>query len=549
MKTPDDTTVQVAAQPQFEFAGPLLPDFTRLHARWYPDKPALIDEQQTLTWGELDRRVNAVANGLRAMGVGRGDSVAILLENCVEYLEMLYGIWAAGAVTVPLNLAVTDDGLLRMLEDASVRVLFCSPAQQGRLAARLGKVASLLPGGVIVHDGADGAYVRWRSVQSTGRPQVTIGDEDPCNIIYSSGTTALPKGIKHLHRRRIQSIYELALAHRYHYGAVSICPIGLFSNTAWGTLLCSLIVGATCIIRRQFTPEAWIEDVERYRVTHAMMVPIMFQRILDAPNFRPEAVKSVQAVLSGGAPLFEGLKRRVMENFSCAVIELYGLTEGFMTTLQPEEAEGRLASVGKPVRGNDYILLDDADEEVAWGGAGEICVRSVHWMVGYHNRPDATREATFIDDHGVQWLRTGDVGRTDQDGYLYIIDRKKDMILSGGQNIYPTDIEAVMTGHPQVAEVGVIGVPDERWGETPIAIVVLRPGGAGADTAHAICEWTNQRVGKWQRIREVCIVETLPRNPNGKILKRELRKSHVAGAGTAAPATQYKRDRQGKVDS
>ncbi len=541
MSNPDSTSTTLP--PRFEFSGPLLPDFVRLHARWYPDKPAVADEEVTLTWGELDRRSNAVANGLRSLGVRNGDSVAILLENCVEYVEILYGAWKAGAVVVPLNLAVNESGLMMMLQDAAVRVLVCSLVQQQRLAGRLGEAASLLADGVIVHDGASGAYVRWRDSQDTGQPAVTIGDDEPCNIIYSSGTTALPKGIKHVHRRRVQSIYELAMAHRYHYGAVSICPIGLYSNTAWGSLMCSLIVGGTCLIRRRFDPEAWIEDVERHQVTHAMMVPIMFQRILDAPNFRPAAVKSVQAVLSGGSPLFEGLKRRVMENFSCAVIELYGLTEGFMTTLQPEETEGRLASVGKPVRGNDYILLDDDDQPVAWGGTGEICVRSVHWMIEYHNRPDATREAMFIDSRGVQWLRTGDIGRTDEDGFLYIVDRKKDMILSGGQNIYPADIEAVMVGHPLVAEVGVIGVPDATWGETPVAIVVLRPGSAAGNVAPAILEWTNQQVGRRQRLREVRIVETLPRNPNGKILKRELRQTYVAAGEAESRATGPRENR------
>lgn len=520
-----------APEARFEFPGPLLPDFVRLNARWYPSQPAIIDEHVTLTWEELDRRSSAVANGLLALGVGRGDSVAILLENGVEYVEILYGIWKAGAVTVPLNLAVPESGLEMMLKDAAARVLFCSPAQQARLAARLDVVDALRPGGVMVHDGPAGAYARWRDAQPSSRPPVTIGDEDACNIIYSSGTTSLPKGIKHLHRRRIQSIHELALGHRYHYGAVSICPIGLYSNVAWGSLLCSLIVGGTCIIRQRFDPPAWISDVERYRVTHAMMVPIMFQYILDAPNFRPEAVQSLHAVLSGGSPLFEGLKRRIMENFSCAVIELYGLTEGFMTMLQPEEAEGRLASVGKPVRGNDYLLLDDDDHEVPWGGTGEICVRSVHWMIGYHNRPDATREAMFIDGEGIQWLRTGDVGRTDQDGYLYIVDRKKDMILSGGQNIYPADIEAVMIGHPRVAEVAVIGVPDDRWGETPVAVVVAKPGGDQSGLAGELLQWTNQHVGKRQRIREVRVAGVLPRNPNGKVLKRELRRTFVAGTG------------------
>jgi len=512
---------------QFEIQMPLLPDMVRLNARWYPSKAAVIDEQRSLSWRELDRASNQIANGLRALGVGRGESVAILMENSVEYLEVLYGIFKSGATAVPLNLAVTESGLTMMLRDAAARVLFCTATQFRRLAEHLADVGSLVPDGVIVHEAEGLNYASWRDAQSDAAPEVRIADDDPCNIIYSSGTTSTPKGIKHIHRRRIQSIYELALGHRYHYGAISICPIGLYSNIAWASILCSLLVGGTCVIRRSFEPEAWIEDVKRYGVTHTMMVPIMFQRVLEAPNFTAEAVSSLQAIISGGSPLYESLKQRLGENFrGCAVIELYGLTEGFMTMLQPEEAEGKLRSVGKPVRGNDYILLDDQDREVPWGGTGEICVRSVHWMIEYHNRPEATREAMFIDAKGLTWLRTGDIGRTDEEGYLYITDRKKDMILSGGQNIYPADIELVMAEHPLVAEVGVIGVPDQKWGETPIAVVVLREN-APPDAAQQLLRWTNERVGKRQRIRSVVIRENLPRNPNGKILKRELRKEFM----------------------
>jgi acyl-CoA synthetase (AMP-forming)/AMP-acid ligase II len=223
--------------------------------------------------------------------------------------------------------------------------------------------------------------------------------------------------------------------------------------------------------------------------------------------------------------LFAGLKQKAIDELGCAVIELYGLTEGFMTTLQPEDAEGRLASVGKPVCGNDLILLDDDDNLLGLGDSGEICVRSVHWMIEYHNRPDATEEAMYIDPEGRQWLRSGDIGRVDEEGFLFIVDRKKDMILSGSQNIYPTDIEAIMSEHPQISEVTVIGIPHEKWGETPLALVVLREA-AGERTEEEILQWTNERVGKRQRINGVEIRQDLPRNPNGKVLKRELRKEY-----------------------
>jgi len=514
---------------KFDIKAPLLPDFVRLHGKWYPHKAAIIDEEKILTWSEIDQGSNQVAHGLKALGIGKGDSVAILMSNCVEYAEILFGVFKSGAVVVPLNVAVNEDGLETMLRDAEVRVMFFTPDQYPRMASRLDGIESMVPAGRFVVGGDDSgaapAYETWRSGQDDTDPDIAIDDDDPCNIIYSSGTTGMPKGIKHVHRRRTQSMYELALAHRYHFGTISICPIGLYSNIAWASLFCSLIVGATCVIQRQFDASSWIDTVEKYGVTHTMMVPLQFQRVLEAPNFSSAAVASLEAVISGGSPLFEGLKKQVIEQLGCDVIELYGLTEGFMTTLQPEEAAGKLSSVGKPVRGHDYVLLDDDDNELPWGSTGEICARSVHWMVEYHKRPEATREAMYIDASGLQWLRTGDIGRVDEDGYLYIVDRKKDMILSGSQNIYPADIEAIMVEHPDVSEATVIGVPHETWGETPLALVVLKSG-SDANCAGDLLEWTNERVGKRQRISAVEIRQELPRNPNGKVLKRELRKQY-----------------------
>ncbi len=512
---------------QFDFPGPLLPDMVRLHGKWHPSRIALIDEEKSLSWSALDAASNQVANGLRKLGIGRNDSVAIIMSNCVEYVEILYGVFKAGAIVVPLNLAVNEDGLAAMLKDSDARAVFLTPPEWTRMKSLLGQVESLSAEAVFIHGTATAgqAYETWRNSQDSHDPGIAIGHNDPCNIIYSSGTTGVPKGIKHVHGRRIQSIYELGTAHRYRYGAVSICPIGLYSNIAWGSMLCPLIMGGTMVIQKAFNPESWIEAVQKHKVTHSMMVPLQIQKILDAANFSTAAVASLEAIISGGSPLFSGLKQRAIEQLDCAVIELYGLTEGFMTTLQPEDAEGRLASVGKPVCGNDYILLDDDDRQLPWGETGEICVRSVQWMVEYHNRPEATLETMYIDPAGLQWLRTGDVGRVDAEGFLYIVDRKKDMILSGSQNIYPTDIEAIMAEHPLISEVAVIGIPHEKWGETPLALVVLRPG-SGEGIGDEILAWTNERVGKRQRLHAVEIRVDLPRNPNGKILKREVRKDY-----------------------
>lgn len=503
---------------QFRISSPLLHEYIPLHAKWKPNKAALIDNDVELTWSELEVRTNQVANGLLSLGLAKGDSVAILMDNCVEYAEIIYGIFKAGGVAVPLNLAVPAQGLAAMLKDAAVDIIFVGPDQLDSMQ-NLDDIG-VQPRHVIVRQ--PGGYTDWRNAFEGMPCGVVVDDSDPVNIIYSSGTTGLPKGIKHGARNRCQAIMEVCIGHRYHEAAVSICPIGLYSNIAWASLLTTLVVGGTCVIRKAFDVEDWLVHVEQYGVTHTMMVPLMFQRILDHSAFNSERVRSLQAVISGGSPLYAELKQQIADRFNCAVIELYGLTEGFMSCLQPEEAKGRLASVGKPMGGGDYIILDNNDNVLPWGEAGEICVRSVHWMIEYHNRPDATAEAQFVDDSGKMWLRTGDIGRTDEDGYLYIVDRKKDMILSGGQNIYPADIEAILVTHPAVAEATVIGIPHEQWGETPLALVVLY------ETHHATCEnelreWVNSRVGSRQKVSAVECRATLPRNPNGKVLKRELR--------------------------
>lgn len=521
---------------QFEIQFPLLHDLVRLHGKWYPDKLAMIDERKSLTWSAIDSTSNQIANGLHELGIGRGDSVAIIMTNCVEYVEIIVGIWKAGAVVVPLNLSVSEDAMELMLADAGTRAVFLTPVEYQRISGRFAGVNSLLPNGIFVYGAADTDtardYEAWRNKQNPLDTGIAVDPNAPCNIIYSSGTTGIPKGIKHVFGRRVNAGYELALAHRYHYGAVGLCPIGLYSNIAWATLFGSFITGSTCVMQRSFDPQTWVRAVEEYRITHTMMVPLQVQYVLEAPNFSTAAVSSLQVVISGGSPLFSELKQRATTELDCAIIELYGLTEGFMTSLQPEESEGRLASVGKPVRGNDYIILDNEDQPLGWGNSGEICVRSIHWMSEYHNRPDATAEAMYTDEAGRQWLRTGDIGRVDRDGYLFIIDRKKDMILSGSQNIYPADIEAVMVTHPAIAEVAVIGIPHEKWGETPLALAVLKD--RSGHSAEEILAWTNERVGKRQRISGIEIRDNLPRNPNGKVLKREIRKEYWASEPPAA---------------
>ena len=503
----------------FDSHAPLLPEILSLHGKWKGEKTALICGSETVSWAEFDRATNQVANCLNAQGIGRGHTVAVLMTNSRQMVEALVGIMKSGACSVPLNLSVSSDAVAAMLKDAGVSAIFASADQKNRLTDFLDQnpnIPCLLAGA---------EFEAFKHRASEAFPAATIEGDDPLNIIYSSGTTGMPKGIVQTHRGRRDWAYDLCIALRYTSASRTLFTIGLYSNISWVGMLCTLLAGGTMVIHHSFDATAALTAIQDRQITNFAMVPIQLQRLLEAQDSNKFNLGSVQAIMSCGSPLHADLKEQLFQRLGdTTVIELFGLTEGVITTLDPEEAAGRMASVGKPLIGTDIKIVGDDDKEVTVGQSGEIVGIGRALMPAYLNRPDATDEATWVGPDGRAWLRTGDVGQLDQDGYLYVVDRKKDMILSGGQNIYPQDIEAILITHGSVNDVAVIGVPSKKWGETPLAVVVQEPG--AAQNCEAILQWANSRLGKQQRLSGLIFSESLPRNPNGKILKRKLRQEH-----------------------
>ncbi len=509
----------------FDASTPLLPELIALHARWRRTKPALVVEggatPLVVTWAELDAAANRVANALLRDGLTPGRAVALATENGPAAVSALLGIIKAGGVATPLNLTISDTALGAMIADCDPHTVLAGATQATRLEPFIGRRRRI----------ALGTAAGWRDFEAwvaespPTPPHAHVGDDDPINIIYSSGTTGRPKGIVHTHRRRLDWAQDLAVALRYHGAARTLCTLPLYSNISWVMLLCTWVAGGTFYLASRFEAGHFLELLGRERITHTAMVPVQFQRVVDHPAFDSSDLSSMQAMMSCGSPLHPELKATLLRTFPCGVIELYGLTEGVITTLDPEDAPGRVESVGHPLPGTDLKIVDDEGREAPPGMPGEIVSRGRIVMAGYLNRPDASAEATWIDPRGRRWLRTGDIGRVDDDGFLYIVGRKKDMILSGGQNIYPADIEAVLIGHPDVSDAAVIGVPSERWGETPLAVV--EPAAGRRPDPDALMQWLNERVGRFQRVSGVELTDELPRNPNGKVLKRVLRERHT----------------------
>jgi len=517
---------------QFDVPEVTIPDIITSHAKWHPKKTALVFGLRRVSWREFNSRINRVAHALLELGLRQGDKVSLLSGNRIEMAEIIFGTLKAGGVIVPLSAMVPGEGLARMIADSDSKALFADPLMGMIIAPHRPQLTQVLPAGFFsVGFAAEGwAPYETRLAQVPDQdPGIPLRYADDFNIIYSSGTTGTPKGIVHTHAARRDFALALAVDLRIDSSSIPILSTPMYHNGTWMIMLPALIAGATTVIMEHFDPRGFLELVQKERGTHTFFVPTQFIVVMGLPDFEKFDVSSLKIMVSAGAPLRRDTKEQILKKFTRNLLELYGLTEGIGSTLEPEEMEGKIGSVGTPIAGTDIRIIDDQGRELSWGGIGEIVGYSPGLLRGYYRQPEKTAEAIWKDEAGRTYLKTGDVGKFDEDGFLYILDRKKDMILSGGINIFATDIEEVVARHPAVLDVAVIGVPHEKWGETPLALVVRKPGAAAGEDA--IKDWANPQLAKFQRLSRVEFRDSLPRSPIGKVLKRVLREPYWQEGG------------------
>ncbi len=525
------TVINVSA----ELAAPTfrdLPARIAAHAAARPGAPAVRCGGVIREWAALDARMDRFAAGLQGLGVAPGDKVAILARPSVAYVEAFLGALRAGACVVPLSNMASGDTLAAMIADSDAKVLMIDAAQRAAIDPLRPRLGAIVAGGWIGLDfGGDG----WRDAEewlatALARPHpVAIRPEDDFNIIYSSGTTGVPKGIVHSHGVRAMTC-DGYRGFGYDTDTVTLLATPLYSNTTLVALLPTLAWGGYAVLMPKFDVEGYLALATEVRATITMLVPVQYERLLANAAFERADLSSFKMKLSTSAPLRAPIKRQILERWPGGLVEVYGLTEGGGSCrLFAHHHPDKLHTVGKPAAGADIRIVDEDGNELPPGQPGEIVGRSGVMMKGYHKRDEATDAMLWRDREGRVFFRSGDMGRFDEDGFLVLLDRKKDMIISGGFNIYAADIEAVLGRHPDVADLAVIGVPSKEWGETPLALVVPRTG--AATTSEDIKAWANERLGKTQRISAVEFRADLPRSTIGKVLKRELREPYWAAQG------------------
>jgi fatty-acyl-CoA synthase len=492
---------------------PLTPlDFLARARRLFSSRVGIVDGRERWTYAEFAARCDRQAHTLRDLGVQPGDRVAWLCGNTHELLEAYYGVLLAGAVLLPLNIRLAAAELRFCVDDAGATLLFRHPDQLD-----LGDATRTITLGA--------EYEALLAAQpGTQFEPPPVDESAPAELFYTSGTTGDPKGVVLTHRNLYLHAVHSALTNGLSGDDVILHTISLFHVNGWGTPHYVTGLGGVHVLLPRFDADEVLHLAERERVTRLFLVPTMVTALLASPRFDGTDLASLKQISVGGAPTPPSLLAEAEDRFGCEVICGYGMTESSPTLTRSLDKPGepksrqRRVTTGLPILGVDARVLDDNDDEVPWDGEtpGEICARSNHVMHGYWHRPEETADALRGG-----WLRTGDIAVVDPDGYLTIVDRKKDLIISGGENVSSVQVENVIASHPAVLEVAVVGTPDARWGEVPQAWVTLRRD--AQVTERDIIDWVRERLAHFKAPKQVVFVDELPKGGTGKILKSELR--------------------------
>jgi len=517
-----------------------LGDAPRLHGRERGGDLAFNFEGRNTTYAEFDRHTAQVANGLTALGVAHGARVAYVGKNSDHYFELLFGAARIGAVLAPINWRLAEPEMAYITNDSEAEVLFvdrhCIELVE-HISDQLTSVRTIIAMGTT---DAWESFETWRDRQSADDLKADVSPEDVAIQLYTSGTTGRPKGVQLTHRS-FYAFNEYAGTHPGAFSAdmdwnawdsddVSLVAMPVFhiSGTGWGIV--GVYSGAFTVVLREFDNAAVIDTIRTFKVSKTVLVPTTIQMMLDHPGLKKSDFASMTDFLYGASPIPLDVLERAVKAFDCGFVQLYGMTEtcGAVTYLpRADHVAGnpRMLSAGKTIPGAEIRIMDtDSDTVLPSGAVGEICIHAPGAMAGYWKQDEET--ARVIDADG--WVRSGDAGFMDDDGYVFIKDRVKDMIVSGGENIYPAEVEAAIRLHPDVADIAVIGVPDPKWGEAVKAVIVMRA--SATPDASDILEFTRKHIAGYKAPKSIDFIDELPRNATGKVMKKELRAPYWAGA-------------------
>jgi acyl-CoA synthetase (AMP-forming)/AMP-acid ligase II len=505
-----------------------LADIPRVHAAQRGERIAVQCEGRTLTYAELDRRARQVAGLLAEAGVKPGDRVAWLGRSHEAFFEIFFGAARARVCLAPINARLAVPEIAFILQDSGADLFFVTAeffAAAQMVVSQVDRPIRLI--GVREPCGGFDSYEALRDAAPPAEPTAPIATDDVLQL-YTSGTTGLPKGVR-LDNRNYAAFLELRTqVEGFDYGADDTVLIVMPLLHVAGTNISfsGLAAGGRVILLPEFSPAAVLKLIEAERVAHIFLVPAMINMILHAPEIEGADLSSLKSVAYGASPISEAVLAAATARFGCGFIQFYGMTEstGAGTFLTPSEHRGELMrSCGRPWPQMAVRIQGDDGNEVGVGEIGEIAIWGGMVMAGYWNRPEATAETVSAE----RWLKTGDAGYRDAEGYVFVHDRVKDMIVSGGENVYPAEVENAILGCPGVADAAVIGVPDERWGEAVKVIVV--PTADGAPDPQAVIAWARERIAAYKAPKSVDFIDALPRNASGKVLRRELRKPYWEG--------------------